>query len=74
MKYACNKCLKVADHIEARNWLRVKTIRAAEEFLLCPECEKLFWLAVDCDFVTIMGTPQKEAQGNGCEREETQGG
>lgn len=74
MKYACNKCLKVTDSIEAKRWLKVKTVRSDEEFLLCPECEKLFWLAVDCDFIELMGNQTKEVSGNGCEGEEIQGG
>ena len=54
MKYACNKCHRVAEDFAVNNWLKItvhtKTGAGTnKEILLCPDCKRGFWKAVDHD-------------------------
>lgn len=55
MKYACNKCLKVAEETETKGWLEV-TIRAPtpkyadKKILICNDCRPGFWKSVCSGF------------------------
>lgn len=47
MKVACDKCLKVEHVDKTKDWLRVST--EYSKFILCPDCEDGFWMAVDSE-------------------------
>jgi len=58
MKIACEKCLKVEDANNLKDWIRVRTDQS--EFWLCPHCAEGFWMAVDHNLPPVISDKPKK--------------